>query len=521
MPLLFRDIETRSAINLKKAGAWRYAADPSTQILCIAYAVDDGPVETWTPGQPIPEVFRAAAADPGWLVVAHNDQFESAIEECILRPLGWPLVPLDRRQDTMAMALAAALPASLHAAAEALGLPVQKDVEGHRLMLQMSKPRRPRKNEDPHKTYWIDDPEKRLRLRQYCAVDVEVERLLYKRLQPLSDAEQAVWQLDAEINRRGFHVDRALAEAARRVVEAEQNSIDAKVAELTGGAITTVNQVGRIKDYANARGHELTTLSKRGLAAELSQSEDEKVNALLELRRDGGNASVRKLDTLLASLDNDDRVRGCFRYHGASTGRWSGQRFQPQNLAKEFKDTTAAVASILAGDVEGLRQLGVPLAVVGAVSRALITAAPGHILIGADYSAIESRVLAWISGENWKLANYRQYDQTADPELEPYCVTASKILKRKVTPADEAGRAIGKVAYLACGFGGGLTAPGSGFATSDQRSDDQIRADVTKWRDAHPATVRFWKELESSMGHCGAARPSGASSSRPSSWLAL
>src|SRR5262249_11039351 len=110
--------------------------------------------------------------------------------------------------------------------AGALARPVQKEAEGHRLMLHMSKPRRPRKGEDPNGIYWHDDMERRLRLQAYCRRDVEVERELYKRLPPLSDAEQAVWQLDAEINRRGFHVDRALAIAARAVVEIEQTIIN-------------------------------------------------------------------------------------------------------------------------------------------------------------------------------------------------------------------------------------------------------------------------------------------------------
>jgi CHC2 zinc finger/Toprim domain len=498
MPALFRDFETRSVVNLKTAGPRRYAADPATQVLCVAYAADEGPVRIWLPGQPVPDVFRAAAEDPSWLVVAHADQFETAIEEHILAPAGWPLIPLHRHRCTLAMALAAALPASLHGAAEALELPFRKDADGHRLMLQMTKPRRPRKSEDPTKIYWVDDPEKRQRLYQYCRTDVEVERQLYQKLRPLSEAEELVWQLDAEINRRGFHVDRPLAEAARRIVGTEQNSINARIAALTSGAVNTVDEVARIKDFANARGHRITTIAKRGLAAALSQSGDETVNELLELRRDGGKASARKLDTLLASIDADDRVRGCFRYHGASTGRWSGQRFQPQNLAKEFKETPAAIDAILAGDLGRLRQLGAPLAVVGAISRTLITAAPGHVLIGADYSAIESRVLAWISGEAWKLENYRRYDLTNDSALEPYCLTASKLLKRKVTPADEAGRGIGKVADLACGYGGGVGA-WKRFATSDQRRDDQIKADITKWREAHPATCHFWKALEAAM----------------------
>jgi DNA polymerase len=141
----------------------------------------------------------------------------------------------------MAMALASALPGSLEGAAAALGLPVQKDREGHRLMMQMAKPRRPRKGEDPELTYWHDDPERRQRLAEYCKRDVEVEREIYRRPPPLSDAEQALWVLDAEINGRGFHVDVELAESAQSIVRAELKAIDAEIAVLTGGKITSVN----------------------------------------------------------------------------------------------------------------------------------------------------------------------------------------------------------------------------------------------------------------------------------------
>jgi hypothetical protein len=150
MPILHRDIETRSTLNLTKVGAWRYAADPSTEVLCIAYAVDDEPVAIWVPGEPIPEPFIAAAADPDWLIAAHNDQFEAAIEEKLLNPrFGWSIIPIKRHRCTMAMALANALPASLTGATEALSLALPKDAEGHRLMMQMAKPRRVRKGENP------------------------------------------------------------------------------------------------------------------------------------------------------------------------------------------------------------------------------------------------------------------------------------------------------------------------------------------------------------------------------------
>src|SRR6516164_4469424 len=223
MPILYRDIECRSTLLLASVGAWRYAADPSTEILCIGYAVDDAPVKIWTPNEPIPEEFFAAAREPDWLVVAHNDQFETALEERILAPrYGWPLIPIERHRCTMAASLANAMPGALDAAAAALGILVRKDAEGYRVMRQMSRPRKPRKGENPAGIYWHDDPERRAKLQAYCQRDTELERELYKRLPPLSDGEQHLWQLDALINKRGFYVDLALAEAAQKIVRAEQ-----------------------------------------------------------------------------------------------------------------------------------------------------------------------------------------------------------------------------------------------------------------------------------------------------------
>ena len=145
-----------------------------------------------------------------------------------------------------------------------------------------------------------------------------------------------------------------------------------------------------------------------------------------------------------------------------------------------------------------MRSIGAPLAVVGDVSRAMICAAPGHVLIGADFSAIESRVLAWLSGEQWKLGTYQKYDETGDPALEPYCQTASRILQRTVTPADEVGRGIGKIADLAFGYGGSLGAWRK-FDNSKTYNDEQVKSFCAKWRTQHAATVRFWRALESGL----------------------
>ena len=189
------------------------------------------------------------------MYAAHNDAFETAIEQHVLAPrYGWPIIPLERHRCTMAMCLALGLPAKLSAAADALELVNRKDAAGERLMHQMSKPRKPRKGEDPAGTYWFDDQERLERLCGYCKQDVEVERELYDRLPPLSAAEQALWALSCRINERGFHVDRQFAEAARRIAQAAAPEIDAELAELTGGAVTGINQVARLLQWLQQQG---------------------------------------------------------------------------------------------------------------------------------------------------------------------------------------------------------------------------------------------------------------------------
>jgi DNA polymerase len=164
------------------------------------------------------------------------------------------------------------------------------------------------------------------------------------------------------------------------------------------------------------RGHKVVGLGKRSVSAVLAHDPAPDVRRLLELRQAGGVAAARKLDSLIAGVDADQRLRGTLKFHAASTGRWSGSRFQPQNLKRvENKDNLeAAIVAIRGGELEQLRALGSPLALVGDISRSLIGGAPGCILVGADFSAIESRVLAWLAGETWKLDTYREFDATGD-----------------------------------------------------------------------------------------------------------
>jgi hypothetical protein len=417
--VLHRDVETRSRAILKLVGAQRYAVDPSSEVLCCCYAVDDEPVKVWRPGDATPSEFVLAAQNRNWVVAAFNDAFETAIEKSIMSArYGWPLVPIDRHRCTQAMCLALGLPARLSAAADALELSHRKDVGGERLMHQMSKPRRPRKDENPDGVYWFEDQERLDRLYSYCGQDVEVERELFNRLPPLSSAEQAIWQLSHQINVRGFHIDRAFTEAARKIAQEAAPEIDQQITELTGGDITSINQVGRLTAWLQDHGCALESLSRKAIERQLINDElSAPVRRVVELRLGGAQAAVKKINALLARAGADDRIRGAFRYHGAATGRWAGEGYQAQNLKRPIvDDLDAAIAAVATGDYKHVKSLYArPLGIVGDCTRAMICAAPGKVLIGADFSSIESRILGWLAGENWKLDSYRRFDATHDP----------------------------------------------------------------------------------------------------------
>jgi DNA polymerase len=498
--VLLEDYETRSTCNLQTAGAWKYAAHPETEILCCAYAVDNEPPRIWIPGEPIPPEVIAAAQDPAWLRVAHGAQFERAIEQHIMLPrYGWPLVPLERQRCSMAMALAHSLPASLAGAAEALDLLHQKDKVGQRLMRMMSKPRRPHKDEDPAGRYWFEDPDRLARLYEYAKQDIEVERELYQRLRPLSSNEQRLWQLDAQINRRGFYVARELALAAGKVAQAAGPEINAKIADITGGAIGSINQVARLQAWLCTQGCAADSLSKKAIEKLLLRENLlAPVRRALELRRDGAQAASKKITALLNCCSDDGRARGLLRYHGASTGRWAGNGFQPQNLKRpEVADIDAAVAAVATGDYDHVRKLyPKPLAVIGDIGRSLICAAPGHMLIGADFSSIESRVLAWIAGENWKLDAYRRYDATQNPRDEPYAATACQIYGKPLGTFTEKSpeRKVGKTCDLAFGYQGGVNA----FRKFEPEhfTDAEVEQFKQDWRSTHPNIRKFWREID-------------------------
>jgi DNA polymerase bacteriophage-type len=426
--------------------------------------------------------------------------FESVIEQHIMHPrLGWPLIPMERHRCTMAAALAQALPAKLETVAKALELERQKDVAGHRLMLQMSKPRKPRKGEDPNSVYWFEDPDRLQRLYEYCEDDTKSERELHACVPPLSPEEQTLWLLDQKINSRGFYADRSLAEAARKIAKAAAPEIDAELSELTHGAVTGVNQIAKLQAWLEQHCCFTSSLDKKAVTKLLNTELSPPARRALELRQDGGQAAVKKMDALLRCIGSDGRVRGTLQFHKASTGRWAGTLYQPQNLKRIEAEDAAAIAAVMTGDyahVAGLYPR--VLSVLGDLGRSLICAAPGYQLIGADFSAIESRVLAWVADEQWKLDAYRRADATGDPRDEVYAILACRMLRvpkgtitKKNMPRE---RTMGKTGDLACGYQGGETAI-EAFAPGVFSDEEKTRIKL-EWRAAHPRTCKFWHAID-------------------------
>jgi DNA polymerase len=533
------DLETRSTVDLKRAGAARYFEDPTTEIIVACYALNDDPVQTWWPGQPCPEVIFDQVFSGGIISGWNVGGFEKIGWDKVLGPRhGWPVPTLRQYDDTAAAAAAMGLPRALGDAARALGSTAQKDAAGHRLMLQMCKPRKARKGEAPG-IYWWEDQDRLDRLAAYCASDVETERAVKKQLVPLSPEEVATWRFDWTMNDRGVLLDLPLVHAMQKIAIEATADLDAELEEVSGVEKTT--QVARLSAWITEAGVECTSLAKAEIERMLAIPDlPNSVRAALEIRRDGAKTSTKKLKAMLACVSADGRARGQHLYHGAGTGRWSGRLIQVQNFPRgtgTVKDPEAAVDDFLTGDAEVIRvRHGKPMNAVSDMLRSCMMAAPGKRLLAADFSAIEGRVTAWLAGEVWKIRAFEEADAGTGPGI--YELTAAGILGKNVATITKAERqAYGKIPELALGFQGGVQAFDSMAKIYRVNMDDAyeplaantepkvwaralkryeeclerndtgtdtmtreawIASEVTKvlWREKHPATKALWKGLE-------------------------
>ncbi len=432
------------------------------------------------------------------------------------------------------MARALALPPALENLARELGLKHQKDASGARVMVALSRPRKPRAGEDPNGVYFNEDPEKLEQLYAYNRADVEATRELYNVSPPLRDFEQKLWALSEQVNVRGFHIDRAFAEAAQRIADGAQPEFDAELAQLTGGACKRTTEVAKLCAWLASQDVLVDALDKKNVARLLAGNDlTPAVRRALELRVAGGQAAFRKITTLLAGLGTDGRYRDWSVFHAASTGRYSGSRFQPQNLKRiEIEDTDTAIALVATGDYQQVRaKFPNPLGIVGQCLRATIAAPAGKVLIGADFSGIESRVTAWLANDQAKLEVFRKFDRTHDPLDDVYVVLAAKMFGKLAERISKSERQVGKFCELAFGFAGGVGAFRrlSPPEVNNQFTDDQVDRLKFAWRAAHPRIEALWHALNRAAvdavrhpGHgirCG--RVAFESDDAPFLWLTL
>ena len=471
MDILRGDFETRGVVDLPQRGVNIYAAHPDTDALCLGYAFNDEPVEIWIKGEPCPARIKKHI-EAGGLFSAWNAHFELAIwNEIMTKRHGWP--PLDVRQCRCSMMMAAAmsLPLALDKAAQALNLKTTKDMSGHRLMMQMSRPRKL----NPL-TWWEDGPRKQ-KLYAYCKQDVETERAAGAKLRVLRPSEAALWVLDYEINQRGVPVDLKNVRFMSEWCDNERVRLDKEMRRVTKQQVSSCSDLRGLKAFAGVE-----SVAKAPLHKAIERSEG-RVLAALSLRRDFAKTSTKKLDAFDRGTMEDGYMRGIFQMYGAeSTGRWAGRRVQPQNFPRPTCGQEEIERRIDKHD---------PGSLAGAADclRGMIAAPKGQKLVAGDFSSVEARGLAWMAGQENKLKLFRK-------GADVYVHAAADIYGHTVEITKER-RQVGKVAELALGYQGAkgaFNAMATGYGV--QMKDAQVEAIVKNWRKANSNIVDWWYDLD-------------------------
>ena len=492
---LFVDTETFSATDIRSSGSYKYMDDPAFEILLLPFAWDDGPVQVLDLTDPedheeLQDII-AGLKDPEVIKVAHNSAFE---RKAYHRAFNF-YQPPEQWVDTMILCAMNGLPMSLEAAGEALGLEEQKIKEGTALINYFCKPCKPtianggRTRNLPHHA-----PDKWECFKEYAKRDVEVERTIYKMLQrfPVPDFERELWATDARINERGVMVDIELAEAAMAVDDAFTEEHTKEMQKLTG--LDNPKSVAQLKEWLAAVGIDCESLNKETVGDLKKTATDPTTKRVLELRQLLGKTSTTKYKAMTNAACEDNRVRGLLQYYGAGrTGRWAGRLVQVQNLPQNHLDDIGTVREIVRQrDLETLEMCydSVP-DVLSQLIRTAFIAKDGHTFLVADYSAIEARVIAYLAGEQWRMDVFAKGGDI-------YCSSASQMFKVPVEKHGVNGhlRQKGKVAELACGYGGGVAALKAFGAEKMGLTEAEMQDIVTQWRLASPTIPRLWRRIE-------------------------
>jgi DNA polymerase len=496
-PRIICDFETFSEVDVRDCGAWRYAEDDSTEILCLSYGMPGERKKLWLPGQPFPQeiIDHVNAGHP---IEAHNCQFERAIWFWQLSvKLGIPNP--QRWIDTLASCAYRGLPLGLDDVGEVLDLPIKKGKEGKSLIQKLCKPRKPTKKDPSTRNR---DPELLQKLYDYCLQDGEAEDKLGETIGDLSEDEFSTWVMDQRINRRGVYVDMEAVLAAIYIVNTITENLESELASLTDGAVTGGSEVAKIGAWCASQGVKLPNLQAgtvedfiKGLYVPLPDN----VKRVLEIRQQLSRASAKKLIKFRDCTCANGRIHGLLQYHGAGTGRWAGRLVQPQNFPRgSVKDIDLLIKTILLRDADILAlHYGDPMEAIASALRGMFVATPGKHFYVADFAAIEARVVMWLAGQLDALEAFAKFDRGEGPDI--YCVTASKIYKRPIDKKkDPDERQLGKITVLGCGYQ--MSGPKLQMQASDsygvEISLEMANLMVSTFRGDYAEVPKLWKALE-------------------------
>ena len=492
MKTLSIDIETYSDINLAKCGVYHYCESPAFEILLFAYSADGEPVQgvDLACGEKLPEAVKSALTDEAVTKYAFNASFERI---CLSRFLGLPtgeyLEPESWRC-TMVWAATMGLPLSLDGVGTVLGLEKQKLTEGKELIKYFCQPCTPTKsNGQRTRNKPFHAPEKWSDFKRYNLRDVEVEMAIQQRLSkfPVSGSVWAEYHLDQEINDRGVALDLTLVQAAIEMDTRSRKELMAAMQKIT--ALENPNSVQQMKQWLADNGLETDTLGKK-VVTELIKTAPPELQQVLQLRQQLAKSSVKKYQAMEKAVCADGRARGMFQFYGANrTGRWAGRLIQMQNLPQNhLSDLEQARGLVRSGDFDAVELLyeDVPDTLSQLIRTAFIPREGAKFLV-SDFSAIEARVIAWLSGETWRQKVFAEGGDI-------YCASASAMFR---VPVEKRGinghlRQKGKIAELALGYGGSVGALKAMGALEMGLTEEELRPLVDAWRQANPKIVEFW-----------------------------
>lgn len=492
MTTLRIDIETFSSVDLKKCGAHKYAESPDFEILLLGYAYDAEPVELidLACGEQLPPRLRADLLDPLVIKTAYNAQFEIV---CINSYLCLALDPAQWRC-TSVHALYLGLPGNLAEVGRVIGLSEdQQKRAGLALIKYFCMPcKAASSNGHRNRNYAKHDPEKWAQFRNYCIQDVETERLVSTKLArfPVPETEQALWALDQKINKRGIMLDLELVHCALAIDAASKEQQLAEATALTG--LSNPNSRNQLLEWLQIYEGDVTELTKQSIQKLLLSTDTPAVQRILELRSELSMTSVAKYQAMARAVCRDGRIRDLTQFYGANrTGRWAGRIVQVQNLPRNvLKDLDVARELVKTGRLDHVQMLFGNVA--DTLSQLIRTAFVGPFIV-VDFSAIEARVIAWMSNCRWRMRVFATHGRIYEASAEQMFKLAPGSVDKK-SPY----RQRGKVAELALGYQGGAGALKTLGALEMGLTEEELEPIKEAWRKANPEIVQLWYAVERS-----------------------